>query len=65
MVIRLILRSQQDKQIAAETGLSNYAVCAYLKRIFDRFDISDRTALVLRVLSNCRPSCPHDECPHK
>ena len=64
-IIKLILRSKKDKEIALEMGLSKHTVRTYLKRIFDRFDVSDRTALVLHVLSNHRRNCPHNECPHK
>jgi DNA-binding NarL/FixJ family response regulator len=64
-IVRLILRGKKDKEIAAETGLSKHTVRTYLNRIFDRFEVSDRTALVLQILANHRASCPHDECPHK
>jgi DNA-binding NarL/FixJ family response regulator len=62
-IVRLILRGKKDKEIAAETGLSKHTVRTYLRRIFDRFGVSDRTALVLCVLSNHRANCPHAECP--
>jgi DNA-binding NarL/FixJ family response regulator len=64
-IVRLILRGKKDKEIAAETGLSKHTVRTYLKRVFDRFDVSDRTALVFQILSNHRARCPYDECPHK
>jgi DNA-binding NarL/FixJ family response regulator len=64
-IVRLLLRGYGDKQIAAEMGLSKHTVRTYLKRIFDRFDVSDRTALVLRVLSDHWANCPHAGCPHK
>jgi DNA-binding NarL/FixJ family response regulator len=64
-IVRLILRGKKDKEIAAEMGLSKYTVRTFLKRIFDRFDVSDRAALVLCVLANHRASCAHAECPHK
>jgi DNA-binding NarL/FixJ family response regulator len=64
-IVQLILRGKKDKEIAIEMGLSKHTVRTYLKRIFDRFDVSDRTTLVLHVLSNHRATCPHDDCPHK
>jgi DNA-binding NarL/FixJ family response regulator len=64
-IIKLILRSKKDKEIATEMGLSKHTVRTYLKRIFDRFDVSDRTALVLHVVSNHRACCRHDGCPYK
>ena len=63
-IVELILRGRQDKEIAAELGLSVPTVRTYLKRIFDRSDVSDRLSLVLRIfamaqelISSCTCRC--------
>ena len=50
-IVELILRGRQDKEIATELSLSIPTVRTYLKRIFDRIDVSDRLSLVLRIFS--------------
>jgi len=50
-IVELILRGQQDKEIASGLGLSFATVRTYLKRIFDRLEVSDRVGLVLRIFA--------------
>ena len=50
-IVELILRGQQDKEIAAELNLTVPTVRTYLKRIFDRLNVADRMALVLRIFA--------------
>lgn len=50
-VVELILRGQQDKEIALLLDLSFPTVRTYLKRIFDRVEVSDRVGLVLRIFA--------------
>lgn len=47
-IVELLLRGQRDKEIA---GLSHPTVRTYLKRIFDRVDVSDRVALILHIFA--------------
>jgi len=50
-IVELLLRNKQDKEIAAELGLSFPTVRTYLRRIFDRVGVEDRTGLVLHVFA--------------
>lgn len=50
-VVELILRGQQDKEIATALGLSFPTVRTYLKRVFDRAEVSDRVGLVLHIFA--------------
>ena len=64
-IVGLIFRGKKDKQIALELGISQHTVRTYVKRIFDRFDVSDRTELILKLVTLHRSTCPHDACPRK
>lgn len=55
-IVELILRGRRDKEIAEELGVSFHTVRAYLKRIFDRTDASDRLDLVLHVFALAQAS---------
>jgi DNA-binding NarL/FixJ family response regulator len=48
-VVELILRGFKDKEIASEMGISFPTVRTYLARIFARFDVSDRSGVILRL----------------
>ena len=50
-IVELILRGCQDKEIAAQLGVSFPTVRTYLKRIFDRLDAPDRVGVILRVFA--------------
>ncbi len=50
-IVELILRGQQDKEIAEELGVSFYTVRTYLKRVFDRLDVNGRNGLILHIFA--------------
>lgn len=50
-IVELILRGQQDKQIASRLNISFPTVRTYLERIFDRLEVVDRMDLVLLIFS--------------
>lgn len=52
-IVSLILQGKQDKEIAAELNLNRYTIKTYLRRIFDRLNLDDRLALVLRIFAIC------------
>ena len=49
-VIKRLFVGHSDKQIARELQISVPTVRTHLSRIFSRFDVQDRTALVLYVV---------------
>lgn len=48
-IVRLLMRSKRDKQIAREMGLAVPTVRSHLERIYARVGVSDRMELVHRV----------------
>lgn len=48
-IVRLIMQSKGDKQIARELGLAFPTVRTYLNRVFDRAGVEDRMQLVHRI----------------
>ncbi len=50
-IVRLIMQSKGDKQIARELGLAFPTVRTYLNRVFDRAGVEDRMQLVHRIYS--------------
>ncbi len=50
-VIKYLFLGHSDKQIAMELKICVATVRAHLSRIFSRFDVQDRTELVLYVVS--------------
>ncbi len=48
-IVRRIMRSMPDKQIARELGLAMPTVRTYLGRVFERAGVQDRVQLVHRV----------------
>ena len=48
-IVRLIMRSKGDKEIAQELGLGFGTVRQYLNRVFERAQVTDRMELVHRV----------------
>lgn len=53
-IVALILQGKQDKEIAAELHLNRYTIRTYLRRVFDRVELEDRMALVLRIFALCQ-----------
>ena len=49
-VVRCLFLGHSDKQIARELKISVPTVRTYLSRLFARFDVQDRTELVLYVV---------------
>lgn len=48
-IIRALFRGFNDKQIAEKLGLAFRTVRSHLDRMYDKFEVADRTALVLHV----------------
>jgi DNA-binding CsgD family transcriptional regulator len=48
-ILCLILEGKHDKEIIAELGISRQTIRDYLKRVFDRHGLEDRSQLVLKV----------------
>jgi DNA-binding NarL/FixJ family response regulator len=62
-VIRQLFDGHSDKQIADQIGIALPTVRSHLRRLYTRFDVQDRTELVLHVVrvhlqSNGRPPRP-------
>lgn len=49
-IAELVCAGKLNKQIASETGLSEYTVENYLRRIYKKFNVHNRTALVSAML---------------
>ena len=49
-VIRHLFNGQSDKQIADSIGVALPTVRSHLRRVYRRFEVQDRTELVLRVV---------------
>jgi DNA-binding NarL/FixJ family response regulator len=64
-VVELILRGQEDKQIANQMRLAVPTVRTYLSRIFVRLGVTGRMELVLHLFARSHRSSHHDECHHK
>ncbi|HEY4309162.1 MAG TPA: LuxR C-terminal-related transcriptional regulator [Pirellulales bacterium] len=62
-VVRLLLRSAANKQIAFALGISEPTVRTHLERIFSRTGVGDRMELAMRVLTVCRELALGDACP--
>ena len=56
-VIKLLFVGHSDKQIALELQISVPTVRTHLSRLFSRFDVQDRTELVLYVFRHFREGC--------
>jgi len=56
-VIKLLFVGHSDKQIALELQISVPTVRTHLSRLFSRFDVQDRTELVLYVFRYFREGC--------
>lgn len=63
-IIKLLLSGHSDKQIARELHIAVATVRTHLSRLFSRFDIEDRSELILYVFSRFRDSCRTSGCPH-
>lgn len=61
-IVELMLQGKQDKEIAANLGISIYTVQTYNKRIFARLHVSDRLALILLIFSIAQEHVAQDVC---
>jgi DNA-binding NarL/FixJ family response regulator len=67
-VVELVCQGLTDKEIATELGLSEETVGWYLKRIFPKYGVHSRTALMVRCANGQHSSTqtthaePMDEC---
>jgi DNA-binding CsgD family transcriptional regulator len=50
-IVELILRNYCDKQIAAVMGIGIPTVRSYLGRLFIRFNVTNRSGLLLRIFA--------------
>lgn len=62
-IVRLIMQSKGDKQIARELGLAFPTVRTYLNRVFDRAGVEDRMQLVHRIYAIAINAWSRDRCP--
>lgn len=53
-ILHLLLHGENDKQIAQRLGISLPTIRTHLQRIFARFDVSNRTSLVVEVFRQFR-----------
>ena len=53
-IVRLVLQGNADKQIAQELNISLATVRTHMRRLFEKFDLSDRLELTLLVLTSLR-----------
>ncbi len=58
-VLQCLFLGHSDKQIVLELQMALPTVRTHLNRLFSRFDVQDRTELVLYVFH-----CFHHECSH-
>jgi len=63
-IIKCILSGCSDKQIAMELNISVATVRTHLSRLFSRFNLQDRSELIIYVFNNFRESCKANGCPH-
>ena len=62
-IVKCILCGCSDKQIAMELRISVATVRTHLSRLFSRFDLQDRSELILYVFNHFRDSCKEDGRP--
>lgn len=63
-IVRLLMQSKGDKQIASELGIAFPTVRTYLNRVFERAGVSDRMELVHRVYAIAIDSWVRGQKPH-
>lgn len=61
-VIKYLFVGHSDKQIAMELEISVPTVRTHLSRLFSRFDVQDRTELVLYVFRHFRKNSGANGC---
>jgi DNA-binding CsgD family transcriptional regulator len=63
-IVRLLMQSKGDKQIASELGIAFPTVRTYLNRVFERAGVSDRMELVHRVYALAIDAWVRGQSPH-
>jgi len=63
-IVKCILCGYSDKQIAIKLHISVATVRTHLSRLFSRFNLQDRSELILYVFHQFRDSCNEDRCPY-
>ena len=58
-VVECLFLGHSDKQIVLELQMALPTVRTHLSRLFSRFDVQDRTELVLHVFRHFRHECSH------
>jgi DNA-binding NarL/FixJ family response regulator len=58
-VVKCLFLGHSDRQIALELQMAVPTVRSHLSRLFSRFDVEDRTELVLYVFSRFRQEYSH------
>ena len=53
-IVKLVLQGKADKQIAGDLDISLATVRTHMRRLFGKFDLSDRLELTLLVLASLR-----------
>jgi ATP/maltotriose-dependent transcriptional regulator MalT len=53
-IVKLVLQGSSDKQIAQELGIALATVRTHMRRLFSKFNLSDRLELTLLVLASLR-----------
>jgi DNA-binding CsgD family transcriptional regulator len=56
-IVKEILRAKSDKQIARELDIALPTVRTHMGRLFRKFDLNDRTELVVHVFVSLREHC--------
>ena len=51
-IVRMVARGHSTKIIAGVLNISSWTVCTHLRRIFAKFGVSSRAAMVARMLDN-------------
>lgn len=50
-IVELLLRRKKCKEIAAEIGLGEPTLRTYLRRIYDRLEVTDQTELLIHIMA--------------
>jgi DNA-binding NarL/FixJ family response regulator len=58
-----LLEGLEDKQIAAQLGISVHTVRTYLDRMFAKLSVQDRNGLVVSMFRQFRAGCGDAKCP--
>jgi len=51
-IVRMVAQGHPNKVIANILNISSWTVCTHLRRVFSKFGVSSRAAMIARVLAN-------------